>query len=177
VPVLLDRYSQAPPTTQAVIWAAMDARRLGAGPYLPLAWLAAAAHAHPADLTALGDAAWARGLYRDAVQLDKHATSHSAQAASKLVIRLHTLHPADRRPARHAAAHAPLDDPAGVASLLERLRRVGEKLATTLAKGLPAAGLFDQFVRIGDLDIRERFRFGREPDGSAAAPWGWDDLE
>ncbi|MFC4591850.1 ATP-binding protein [Sphaerisporangium corydalis] len=156
VPVLVDRYRGAPPATRALIHAAMDARRLGCGPRLPLAllvgaapgyltnreweqtsedwfeqalnytatpcngipgiltpakaaalrnrrrgapglqpatkrgpvyrladyidqyghthraeqippidfWTAAAAHAHPSDLRALGDAAWNRGLYR-----------------------------------------------------------------------------------------------------------------
>jgi hypothetical protein len=169
-PVLLDRYQQALPATTALIHAAMDARRLGAGPRLSLAWLAeaapgyltdtqwdeqtdddwleqaldyvttpcngipgiltpaktrtprnqrthratglragtgsgplyrladyldqhgrrhradqippidfwtaAATHAHPTDLATLADAAWNRGLYRDATQLHKHATTH-----------------------------------------------------------------------------------------------------
>lgn len=39
VPLLLNRYDQAPPATKAVIHAAMDARRLGAGLHLPLALL------------------------------------------------------------------------------------------------------------------------------------------
>ncbi|MFI5993024.1 hypothetical protein ACIBAC_14395 [Streptomyces sp. NPDC051362] len=34
-------------------------------------WTAAAHHAHPTDLTTLGNAAWDRGLYRDAAQLHK----------------------------------------------------------------------------------------------------------
>ncbi|MCW8102235.1 ATP-binding protein [Streptomyces tauricus] len=47
-PVLLDRYRDAPPTTRALIDTAMDARRLGAGPHIPSAWLA---HAAPGYLT------------------------------------------------------------------------------------------------------------------------------
>ncbi|GAA0403942.1 hypothetical protein Acor_24650 [Acrocarpospora corrugata] len=43
VPVLMDRYEQAPPAIKALIHAAMDARRLGCGPYLPLGLLAGAA--------------------------------------------------------------------------------------------------------------------------------------
>jgi hypothetical protein len=39
-------------------------------------WTATAAHAHPADLYTLGNAAWACGLYRDAAQLYKQATTH-----------------------------------------------------------------------------------------------------
>ena len=35
--VLLDRYRQAPPATKALIDTALDARRLGCGPHLPLA--------------------------------------------------------------------------------------------------------------------------------------------
>lgn len=42
-PFLLDRYHQAPPATRALIHAAMDSRRLGCGPHLPLALLADAA--------------------------------------------------------------------------------------------------------------------------------------
>ncbi|MEU5894543.1 hypothetical protein ABZ835_48465 [Streptomyces sp. NPDC047461] len=43
VPVLMDRYHTARSATRALIDAAMDARRLGAGPNIPLAWLAKAA--------------------------------------------------------------------------------------------------------------------------------------
>ncbi|WP_202197102.1 hypothetical protein [Streptomyces spororaveus] len=212
VPVLLDRYHNAPPATRALIHAAMDARRLGAGLRNSLAWLAKAApgyltdtewdhtgddwlkhaldyvttpcngipgilspvktgtprnqrnqrtttgqgplyrladyldqhgrrhraetippidfwtaaaeHAHPADLTALGNAAWRRGLYRDAAQLHKHATTHgNPRAAAELVIRFHALHPTDHRPAHHAAAYV-ADDPY-LAWLLDVMRDPG----------------------------------------------------
>ncbi|MCX4799894.1 hypothetical protein OG497_39320 [Streptomyces sp. NBC_01242] len=225
VPVLMSRYHDSAPATQALIHAAMDARRLGAGPRIPLAWLAQAApgylteaewnqsgddwleraldhvtkpcngipglltplktdtprnrrtsaaqsyatghaprsqatqspqyqladyldqhgrrrraekippidfwsaastHAHPADLAALGRAAWARGLYRDSTQLHKHATTHGdSSAASTLVYHLHTLHPADHRPAAWAAAHVALDNPYAVIRLLVELREAG----------------------------------------------------
>lgn len=49
VPVLLDRYHNAPPATRALIHAAMDARRLGAGPRNSLAWLAKAAPGYLTD--------------------------------------------------------------------------------------------------------------------------------
>ncbi|RBQ17248.1 hypothetical protein DP939_25205 [Spongiactinospora rosea] len=236
VPVLLDRYAHAPPPTRAVIDAAMDARRLGAGPHLPLAWLAQAApgyltdaewdqtgqgeawlqraldyvatpcngipgiltcvkprtsrdlrtdlggggapraksgplyrladyldqhgrryrvgqipplefwdaadaHAHPADLTTLGDAAWARGLYLAASRLFKHATAHGdSVAAVALVEHLRPLHPGDYRPAAWAAAHVALDNPDAVAHLLGRLREAGaEDQVTTLLDRNPAA--------------------------------------
>jgi len=57
-PALLERYDAAPPAARAVIEAAMDARRLGMGLELPLAFLEAAA---PAYLT---DAEW-DGLAED----------------------------------------------------------------------------------------------------------------
>ncbi|XVQ06997.1 hypothetical protein ACQP1W_30710 [Spirillospora sp. CA-255316] len=44
-----------------------------------------------------------------------------------------------------------------------------------LAERLPPAGQFTLYLDIADH--RERFRFGRAPDGSAALPWTWDDLD
>ncbi|MFF3863392.1 hypothetical protein [Streptomyces sp. NPDC002209] len=49
VPVLMDRYEGAQGANRALIHAAMDARRLGAGPHLPLAWLADAALGYLTD--------------------------------------------------------------------------------------------------------------------------------
>ncbi|MFF6815172.1 hypothetical protein ACFZAG_35600 [Streptomyces sp. NPDC012403] len=235
VPVLMDRYHAARGATRALIHAAMDARRLGAGPHLPLAWLAdaapgyladtewnttaddwlaqaldylttpcngipgiltpaktaaprnqrhrrpaatgrtagqptgsgqgphyqladyldqhgrrcrtdqippidfwtaAAAHAHPADLTDLGAAAWKRGLYRDAAQLHKHATTHGNPHAAAVVNHFHTLHPTDPRPAQWATKHAALDNPYVVTHLLDVLRmaRREEEAAALLAR-------------------------------------------
>lgn len=89
-------------------------------------WTACAAHAHPADLTALGNSAWDQGLYHDAVQLHKRATAHgSPHSAAVLVRNLYKLHPSDLRPAQWAAAHAALDDPNAVARLLSQLREAG----------------------------------------------------
>ncbi|MER5347842.1 hypothetical protein ABT030_47850 [Streptomyces mirabilis] len=226
VPYLMDRFHAAEGATLALIHAAMDARRLGAGPYIPLGWLddaapaylteteyqtlgtdwlgkalayvtepcngipgiltpvntrrprnqrsrewpdhspqgphylladyldqhgrnhraefippidfwsAAADHAHPEDLTELGEAAWARGLYRDAVQLHKHATTHgNPQAAVTLVHYFQTLHPTDHHPAQYAATHVALDNPRAVATLLGVLRGAGaNKQAAALAE-------------------------------------------
>jgi hypothetical protein len=79
-------------------------------------------------------------------------------------------------PASRAAAHAALDYPGDVASLLRSLREAGAReQAATLAGRLPAAGLFRLFLeRNGLADL---FRFGRETDGTPAAPWGWEDLD
>ncbi|MFJ8150566.1 hypothetical protein ACIQ6R_36875 [Streptomyces sp. NPDC096048] len=86
-------------------------------------WSAMADCAHPGDLAVLGDAAWARGLFRDAAQLHKNATARGNQkAALRLVDLLRALYPEDRRPADWVAAHFPLDDPAEVAWLLGNLR-------------------------------------------------------
>ena len=80
-----------------------------------------------------------------------------------------------RWPAR-AAAHAPLDDPDGVASLLDSLREAGaHEQAAALADRLPAAGMFELFLE--QKGLADQFRFGREADGTPAAPWGWEDLD
>ncbi|MFJ3899901.1 hypothetical protein [Streptomyces sp. NPDC090083] len=234
VPVLMDRYQRAPPAARAVIHAAMDARRLGVGRRLPMAWLAssapgyltesewdsegddwlqqavdyvttpcngipgmltsvrrgarrnqrtrttnspvsahsnppevgplyqladyleqhgrwhrvgemppidfwngAASYALPADLKALGDAAWARGLYRDSAQLHKRcAAGGDVSAAQSLLSHFHVLHPIDPRPAQWLADHVALDDPSAVAWALQALRQVGahEHAAALLAR-------------------------------------------
>jgi uncharacterized protein YidB (DUF937 family) len=78
--------------------------------------------------------------------------------------------------AGRAAAHVPLDDPVGVAWLLGSLREAGaEQQVTALAERLPGAGLFELFRE--QESRQDRFRFGREADGSPARPWGWEDLD
>jgi hypothetical protein len=63
-----------------------------------------------------------------------------------------------------------------MAAPLDRLREAGaEQQATALADRMPGAGLFELFR---DQEHRQdRFRFGREADGSPAEPWGWEDLD
>ena len=74
------------------------------------------------------------------------------------------------------AAHAALDDPHAVARLLDALREAGApEQAAALASRLPGAGMFELFLK--QQDRQDRFRFGREADGSPAGPWGWDDLD
>jgi hypothetical protein len=253
VPVLLDRYHEAPPVTKALVHAAMDARRLGAGPRLPLTlladaapgyltdlewdqtsddwlqqaleytatpcngipgiliavktgtppnqrnrrmgtpdspaagrgpksghatlyrladyldqygrrhridhippiafWTAAASHAHPTDLTALGNAAWQRGLYRDAVQLHKHAIAHGDQdAPATLVDRLHRLHPDDRRPAQWVTANIAFDNPGHVIKLLDKFQRsrAAEQL-TALAEQAATHVALDDAHQVAEL--------------------------
>ncbi|MGW3507059.1 hypothetical protein [Streptomyces sp. NPDC000994] len=259
VPVLTARYDTARGATQALIHAAMDARRLGAGPHIPLAWLADAApgyltdtewnttgddwlsqaldyatqecngipgiltpvktttprnqrncrptatretafsqsaqdsqgphylladfldqygrhhragqippidfwtaaahHAHPTDWNTLGNAAWDRGLYRDAAQLHKHATAHgNLNAPCNLVYHFQDLHPTDPRPARWAAAHTSLDGPDAVAELLDILREVGAKkqVAALAARAADRTPLDDPFAVAVLLDSLRR---------------------
>ena len=74
--------------------------------------------------------------------------------------------------ARDPAAHVSLEDPWGGQKLLEALRKAGaHDQAAALAARLPSAGLL--LLNNADESI---FRFGRDPDGSPARPWGWDDL-
>ena len=117
-------------------------------------WSAAAAHAAPGDQAALGDAAHARGLYRDAAQLHKNAAASGNLRAARYLSRsqagLHAIPrpphwagpDADPRPPHWAAAHVALDDPGAVAVLLNSLREGGadehKRYAALLARN-PAA--------------------------------------
>jgi hypothetical protein len=77
--------------------------------------------------------------------------------------------------AREPAAHAALDDSYGVARLLASLREAGahEQAAALLAR--EPADMFEFFLeQNGPAD---QFCFGRESDGTPAAPWGWEDLD
>ena len=77
--------------------------------------------------------------------------------------------------ARDPATHAPLDSPGAVASLLDALRKAGaDEQAAALVSRLPAAGMFRLFLK--QHGSADQFRFGREADGTPAAPWGWEDL-
>ena len=94
-------------------------------------WAAAASFAEPGDQATLGDAAHARGLYRDAAQLHKNAAARgNLHAVLYLASHPHYLRP-DVRPVRWAIDHVSLDDPDVVADLLRRLR--GEDAAEQAA--------------------------------------------
>ena len=78
--------------------------------------------------------------------------------------------------AARAAAHTPLDYPSDVAGLVVRLREAGEhEQAAVLAARLSAAGMFMPVLE--QQGSADKFRFGREADGTPAAPWGWEDLD
>jgi hypothetical protein len=82
--------------------------------------------------------------------------------------------------ARNPAAHVPLGAELlglGVGELLRNLREAGaRKQAGALLGQLPAAGMFGLFL-FERLVPADQFRFGREADGTPAAPWSWEDLD
>lgn len=103
-------------------------------------WAAAADHSSPGDQAVLGDAADARGLYRDAAQLHKNAAACSNLRAVLYLSNAPQYLRGDVRPVLWAAAHASLDDPVAVAALLGRLRDAGpEQQAAALLHRDPAA--------------------------------------
>ena len=110
-------------------------------------WAAAANHAFPADQAALGEAARARGLYRDAAQLYKNAAAHveldDPGAVRALLDRLREASAQEQVITllrRDPAAHVRLDDPQAVALLLATLRLVGaQDQITALLRRDPAA--------------------------------------
>jgi len=78
--------------------------------------------------------------------------------------------------ADRAAAHAPLGDSGEVLFLLGHLREAGaDEQAAALVSRLPAAGMFGLFLELNGS--AGQFRFGREADGTPAAPWGWENLD
>lgn len=66
----------------------------------------------------------------------------------------------------------PLHAVAEVLRAVEKTQAALHEIA--VADWMTAAGQFSTHFDQGDND--ERYRFGREPDGTPAEPWGWDDL-
>ena len=133
----------------AVAWLLHAVRGVGADEQAAALADRAAAHV---SLDDPGGVAWLLGRLRE-------AGAHEQGAAL-----------ADR-----AAAHASLDDPGGVADLLDTLREAGaHEQAAALIGRLPTAGMFGLFLQ--QKGPADQFRFGREADGTPAAPWDWEDL-
>jgi hypothetical protein len=163
-------------------------------------WSAAAAHAAPGDQAALGDAAHARGLYRDAAQLHKNAAASGNLRAARYLSRsqagLHAIPrpphwagpDADPRPPHWAAAHVALDDPGAVAVLLNSLREGGadEQAAALLARNPGAHANLDdpgavayllRSLREGGADEHKRYAalLARNPAAHALRRAGADE--
>ncbi|MEQ0560095.1 hypothetical protein ABJI51_13490 [Amycolatopsis sp. NEAU-NG30] len=113
-------------------------------------WAAAVSSAAPGSLASLALSAWKRGLYRDAVELNKKAAGlGNAFAGAQLVEQMHRLHPGDLRAAEWAVAHASLDSPYDLTNLMGKLSSIDaqaclQAIATRAAAGIAitkAAGL------------------------------------
>lgn len=131
------------------------------------------------------DVAWLLGVMQETGASDQVTTLASRAAAhtsvgdpAALVDLLGTLREVGASDqvatlASRAAAHTSLDDPADFEWLLNRLPRASGQ-AAQLTERLPAAGMFGLFLE--QPGVRDRFAFGREADGTPAAPWDLDDL-
>lgn len=74
------------------------------------------------------------------------------------------------------AAHGSLGSEVGAEELLKTLQRIhADEQAEIIISRLPAEGCFKAFPR--QPGYKDKYRFGREPDGTPAAPWGWTDLD
>ncbi|WP_411153055.1 hypothetical protein [Streptomyces sp. A30] len=148
-------------------------------------WTAATAHAHGGNLTALGNAAWTRGLYRDAAQLYKRATAQGdARAGIRLVEALHAVHPGDDQAANWAAAHISSHQPSDAARLLGALRAAGaHQVAAALARRAVADCTLDNPVAVSRLlkELREAgaedetvVLLGRDPASHVAVDYPYN---
>ena len=100
-------------------------------------WVAAAGHALPGDQAALGDAACARGLYRDAAQLYKNAAARGNLRAVLYLGDPPDYLSGDVGPVRWAVAHVSVGDPDAVTDLLYGMPP--EEQVTALLDRDPAA--------------------------------------
>ena len=116
-------------------------------------WSAATEHAPADDQATLGDAAHARGLYRDAAQLHKNAAASGNLRAAFYLSDPPACLRADPHPARWAAAHAALDNPDAVVGLLNGLRQAGadEQAAALLARDPAAHAALDNPAAVASL--------------------------
>lgn len=82
------------------------------------------------------------------------------------------------RLADRVASGLALDDPYSgghVEEVLTALRAAGaDRQAAALVERLPGGGQFELFIQ--QTGTGGRFRYGRDPDGTPAGPWSWDDL-
>jgi uncharacterized protein YidB (DUF937 family) len=170
---------------EAVRWLLVDLRKSGAEEQAATLAGHAAANAaldHPRVVTRLVDILLEVGAAEQAAALAGRAAAHAAvDHAGSVTDLLYALREAGKTEqawglADRAAARVALDTPSAVDWLLMVLKEAGAaEQATTLANRLPADGQFNLFCK--QADHRVRYRFGREPNGSPAPPWGWEDLD
>ena len=150
----------------------------------PARWAAAHAAVDDPDAVArLLDALRAAGAHDQATALlardpAAHTALDNPDAVAWLLDALREAGANDQATAllaRDPAAHAALDNPSAAARLLDALRNAhAEGQVSNLIDRLPAEGLFDLFRKQANYQVL--YRFGREPDGTPASSWGWDDL-
>jgi hypothetical protein len=136
-------------------------------------WAAAVSSAAPGSLASLAFSAWARGLYRDAVELNKKAAGlGNAFAGAQLVEQMHKLHPGDLRAAEWAVAHASLDSPRRLSDLMGKLHSIGaldclRAIASRAAVGVSlttTSGLGSFLLKLREVDSAQAARFlARDP--------------
>ncbi|MFF0204428.1 hypothetical protein [Streptomyces sp. NPDC005017] len=168
VALLLDRLRDAGASHQVAVLLARDPAT-----HVPLDSPTAVADL----LDCLRDAEADHQVTELAARAAAHAPLDDPRAVAVLLdsLRAAAAHTQVAHLATRAAAHMPLGDPAAVAVLLDSLRAVAaHPQMADLAARLPAAGLFDQFIKLNGH--QEHFRFGRNTDGCAALPWTWEDL-
>ena len=171
----------------AVAWLLRELREAGAPDQVTVLARRAAAHVRledPGAVAALLDGLWEAGAEQQVAALLRrdpaaHVPLDDPGAVAALLDGLREAGAEQQVTAllrRDPAAHVPLRHPGAVAALLGRLREAGAPdQATALADRLPEAGMFELFRE--QEDHRDRFRFGREADGSPAEPWDWEDLD
>jgi len=111
------------------------------------------------------------------------AVRGAKRAGHAYVILDGTLIPIDRvaraasAVATRTAEHAAVDDARRVAELLSVLGKAGEDQAVSvLAARAADAGQWQLSLEVCP-GMGQRSKFGRQPDGIAAMPWGWQDLD
>jgi hypothetical protein len=78
--------------------------------------------------------------------------------------------------ASRAASNISFNDSGGVAGLLKTMRYGGaDEAASALAARAANAGLWELSSK-ADPEKARQYKFGRQPDGAASAPWKWLDL-
>jgi hypothetical protein len=150
VPVLIDRYEAAVPAVKAVLHAAMDARRLGAGPHLPLAWLA---EAGPGYLT---DTQWNKledgdGWLHNALAY----VTEPAKGIPGLLTRIRSDAPRNRRNSRRFGAALPEDHSNGqgmLYQLADYLEQYGRRRRVEVTPPIDFWTAAAAHARLTDLD-------------------------